>query len=164
MAMTKTQTIAALLLLKDHIEIHPDFYMVLQKLIVNDLYALMGDDYDIKRVEEEKPHIKMVLNDLAYLLSNGQIKQRHAKKILEKAWETDSFLWDMPKYVLDSSIFDEIDLESIIDEVIIEEAQAWEDFKSGKQKVIGRLVGAVMKKTQGKADPEEAANLFRNKY
>jgi len=40
-------------------------------------------------------------------------------------------------------------------------AKAVEDIKNGNDKVIGFLVGQVMKKSQGKANPELAQKLIR---
>lgn len=161
--MKKAEEIVGLLIVKDHVERHPSFGKVLFKLLTNDLFALMGEEYDIKRVEQDKPHIKEVLNDISYLLSHEQIKSRHARKILDAAWETEYYSWDIGQYILQSGMFDEVGLSPVIDEVIVEQGKAWSDYLSGKDKVIGRLIGCVMKKTQGKADPEEAKKLFEEK-
>jgi Asp-tRNA(Asn)/Glu-tRNA(Gln) amidotransferase B subunit len=161
--MTKTEQIVVLLAAKNSVERKQEFYKILCRLMTNDLYALMGDEYDIQRVEKEKPHMKNVLNDLSYLLSYDQIKPRHSKEILGAAWESDEYQWDIGRYILDKKLFDEVSLDGIIDEVIAENEKAWGDFCAGKEKVMGRLIGSVMKKTKGKADPEEAQRLFREK-
>ena len=161
--MTNTEKIVALLLAKDHIERHEDFGKILCKLMMNDLFTLMGDEYEIKKMDAEKPHIKEVLNDLSYLLSYDLIKARHAREILEAAWKVEYYDWDISRYILDKKLFEEVSLGGIIDEVIAENEKAWEDFKGGKDQVMGRLIGCVMKKTKGKADPEEAQRLFREK-
>ena len=160
--MTKSEKIVILLSAKHQIERHKDFSKILAKLIINDIFALLGES-DIKQMDQEKPHIKGLLNDLAFLLAHEQIKGRHAKEILKDAWETEYYDWDISHYILEKKMFDELPLDAIIEEVIAEQAQAWEEFASGKDKAIGRLTGAVMKKTKGKADPEEAQKLFRQK-
>jgi aspartyl-tRNA(Asn)/glutamyl-tRNA(Gln) amidotransferase subunit B len=38
-----------------------------------------------------------------------------------------------------------------------------EDFRAGKEKAFNALVGQVMKATQGKANPQEAARVLREK-
>lgn len=154
--MKKTEQIIILILARDHIEPHPDFPKVLSKLIIHELFGLMGDSYDIKRVDSEKPHIRELLSILAYLISYDQIKSRHAKEILNAAWKTTSDEWDIGKYILDKKMFDEVDLDDIIESVIKEETKAWEDYCSGKKQSIGRLIGSIMRKTNGKADPQEA--------
>lgn len=54
-------------------------------------------------------------------------------------------------------------LDGIIDEAIAENPGPAEDFRSGKEKAIGRLVGAVMKKTRGQANPKLVNELLRKK-
>ena len=50
-------------------------------------------------------------------------------------------------------ISDEGMIESVIDKVISENSGTVEQFKSGKVKAIGFLVGQVMIQTKGKANP-----------
>ncbi|MEI6053966.1 MAG: Asp-tRNA(Asn)/Glu-tRNA(Gln) amidotransferase subunit GatB [Candidatus Saccharibacteria bacterium] len=56
-------------------------------------------------------------------------------------------------------------ITSIVDEVLSDplSAKAVEDFKNGNEKVIGFLVGQVMKRSQGKANPELAQKLIRER-
>ena len=44
-------------------------------------------------------------------------------------------------------------LESVVKEVLAENEKTVNDYRSGKQKAFGFLVGQVMKKMAGKADP-----------
>ena len=57
-------------------------------------------------------------------------------------------------------ISNEDELMNITREVIIENQSLVETYRSGKVTVIQALVGAVMKKTQGKADPSLAISLL----
>ena len=52
-------------------------------------------------------------------------------------------------------------LGSVIDEVVAENPGPVEQFRGGKEGVIGFLVGQVMKKTGGAANPQEAQRLLR---
>ncbi|MDI6640811.1 MAG: Asp-tRNA(Asn)/Glu-tRNA(Gln) amidotransferase subunit GatB [Elusimicrobiota bacterium] len=54
-------------------------------------------------------------------------------------------------------------IEKIIDEVIKENAKAVGEYKSGKKQVFGALVGAVMKKTSGRANPEIVNKILKSK-
>ena len=54
-------------------------------------------------------------------------------------------------------------LEKVVDEVIAENQSVADDYRAGKDKAIGRLVGQVMKATQGKANPQLINELFREK-
>jgi aspartyl-tRNA(Asn)/glutamyl-tRNA(Gln) amidotransferase subunit B len=58
-------------------------------------------------------------------------------------------------------VSDEGEIEKIVDEVLTENSQAAEDVKNGEMKAIGFLVGQVMKKSQGKANPQLAQKLIK---
>jgi len=54
-------------------------------------------------------------------------------------------------------------LETMVDEVIAGNPDQVEQFRSGKEKVIGFLVGQIMKTSQGKANPQQVNELLRQK-
>ena len=54
-------------------------------------------------------------------------------------------------------------IESIVDEVLNGFVDQVEQYKSGNTKVFGFLVGQVMKRSQGKANPKQVNELLRNK-
>ena len=51
------------------------------------------------------------------------------------------------------TVVDDGALRSTIEEIVANNPQSVEDYKSGKKKAIGFLVGQTMKAMQGKADP-----------
>ncbi|MCA9339645.1 MAG: Asp-tRNA(Asn)/Glu-tRNA(Gln) amidotransferase subunit GatB, partial [Candidatus Saccharibacteria bacterium] len=62
-------------------------------------------------------------------------------------------------------VSDENAIGEIVDAVMADEASAASiaDIKAGKDKAIGYLVGQVMKKSQGQANPALAQNLIRER-
>jgi len=54
-------------------------------------------------------------------------------------------------------------IDSIVDEVIKENSKAVEDFKAGKEASLGFLVGQVMQKTKGSADPNSTRSILIEK-
>ncbi len=54
-------------------------------------------------------------------------------------------------------------LEAAIAAVLSANAKQVEDYRAGKEKAFNSLVGQVMKATQGKANPQEASRLLREK-
>ncbi len=62
-------------------------------------------------------------------------------------------------------VSDESAIQAIVDEVLADpaSAQSVADFKAGQEKAIGFLVGQIMKKSQGKANPGLAQQLIRKK-
>jgi len=56
---------------------------------------------------------------------------------------------------------DESEIEKIVKAVLDENQQAAEDVKNGEAKAIGFLVGQVMAKSQGKANPQVAQKIIK---
>jgi aspartyl-tRNA(Asn)/glutamyl-tRNA(Gln) amidotransferase subunit B len=54
-------------------------------------------------------------------------------------------------------------LETVVDQVIAQQADAWAKFCAGDGKAMGAIVGAVMKATQGKADGKVVTALLNQK-
>jgi aspartyl-tRNA(Asn)/glutamyl-tRNA(Gln) amidotransferase subunit B len=54
-------------------------------------------------------------------------------------------------------------LEPVIDEVLIANPEAMEKLRGGDAKVIGFLIGQVMRATGGKADPGAVSEIIRRR-
>ena len=93
------------------------------------------------------------LAQLIGLTEAGTINSTVAKEIFEKIFEEDI---DVEKFVEDNglgTVSDEGALRDIIGKVLEENPQSVTDYRAGKKKAIGFLVGQTMKAMQGKADP-----------
>lgn len=55
------------------------------------------------------------------------------------------------------------EIEAVVDQVIEENPGPAQDYRDGKTKAIGFLVGQVMKATRGKANPQMVNQLLREK-
>jgi aspartyl-tRNA(Asn)/glutamyl-tRNA(Gln) amidotransferase subunit B len=66
-------------------------------------------------------------------------------------------------YLGDGQITDTSELESLIDEVLAENPQQVEDYRGGKEGLLGFFVGQVMKQTEGRANPQLVNELLRQK-
>jgi aspartyl-tRNA(Asn)/glutamyl-tRNA(Gln) amidotransferase subunit B len=54
-------------------------------------------------------------------------------------------------------------LAKVVDEVLAANPQAIDEYSNGEQKVVGFLVGQVMKATQGKADPRAVNQILHER-
>ena len=54
-------------------------------------------------------------------------------------------------------------LEKMVEEVLSENPQVLEKIKAGESKPIDFLIGQMMKKSKGKANPKEVRDLILNK-
>ncbi len=93
------------------------------------------------------------LAKLIKLIDDNVVNSSVAKEVFEKIFADDI---DPEKYVEENGLKqdnDEEGLRKIIEEVVENNPQSVEDFKNGKEKAIGFLVGQTMKATKGKANP-----------
>ncbi|MFW6111867.1 MAG: Asp-tRNA(Asn)/Glu-tRNA(Gln) amidotransferase subunit GatB [Candidatus Bipolaricaulota bacterium] len=111
-------------------------------------------------LEDVKPE------DFAYLVrlvGEGDINDNTAKDVLERAFTEEK----TPKEIVESEglkrISDEGALAEKIDEVMEENPDAVEDFRSGNENVLGFLIGQLMSKTGGQADPNKAREILKEK-
>ena len=58
-------------------------------------------------------------------------------------------------------VTDTEEIRSIVIHVISANPKSVEDYKSGKTKAIGFLVGQIMRETKGKADPQAVNRLLK---
>jgi aspartyl-tRNA(Asn)/glutamyl-tRNA(Gln) amidotransferase subunit B len=66
-------------------------------------------------------------------------------------------------YLGDGQITDTSELESLIDNVLAENPQQVEDYRGGKEGLLGFFVGQVMRQTEGRANPQLVNELLRQK-
>ncbi|RDY26753.1 Asp-tRNA(Asn)/Glu-tRNA(Gln) amidotransferase subunit GatB [Lachnotalea glycerini] len=93
------------------------------------------------------------LAKLIELTEAGTINSSVAKEVFEVIFKEDI---DPDQYVEEKglkSVNDEGALRTTIEEIVAANPQSVEDYRNGKQKAIGFLVGQTMKAMQGKADP-----------
>jgi len=66
-------------------------------------------------------------------------------------------------YLGDGQITDTSELESLVDKVLAENPQQVEDYRGGKEGLLGFFVGQVMRQTEGRANPKLVNDLLREK-
>lgn len=94
------------------------------------------------------------------LIGEKKISSKIAKQVLAKMLETGKSAIKIIKENQLSLISEEKELEKIINEVILENEKAVEDFKSGKTQALHFLIGKVMQKTKGRADPQKTKEFL----
>ena len=90
---------------------------------------------------------------------SGKIAKTVFESMLDDASEVDAIIEDKGlKQVTDSGA-----IEKIVDEVIASNPNQVQQYREGKQQVIGFLVGQAMKLSQGKANPGQVNTLLKEK-
>ena len=93
------------------------------------------------------------LAEMILLIESGEISNRIAQEVFDKMFDTGKSAQEIVKEQGLTQISDEDALAEIVAKVIAENPAAVQDFKQGKKRAIGFLVGQVMKATRGKANP-----------
>ena len=96
-------------------------------------------------------------------MDEGKINQGNAQKVFAKVFEEDAEpLAYMEEHGL-MMVSDTGAIEAAVLEVLAENPNTVEEYRSGKDKVLGFLVGQVMKKMKGKGDPAKVNEILREK-
>lgn len=103
------------------------------------------------------------LADLLRLVEQGTISGRTAKEILPEMLSSGRKPETIVKEKGLSQISDTAELTSVLDAVINENAAAVAEIRAGKTSALTFLVGQVMKKTRGRANPELVNRLLRER-
>ncbi len=97
------------------------------------------------------------------LIDKGTISGKIAKKVFEQMAETGK----MPEAIVQEQglvqVSDTGELEKAVQAVLDANPQMVEDFRGGKDKVFGFLMGQVMKSTKGKGNPQLLNDILRKK-
>ncbi len=93
------------------------------------------------------------LGELILLVEEHKINNSQAKSVFNEAVETGNSVIDVINKNKTNHILDENEILDLIKEIINSNQNLVNDYKNGKEKVVGYIVGLVMSKTQRKADP-----------
>ncbi|HXF56769.1 MAG TPA: Asp-tRNA(Asn)/Glu-tRNA(Gln) amidotransferase subunit GatB [Actinomycetota bacterium] len=103
------------------------------------------------------------LADLVRLLSEGVISSAGAKLALEEVFATGAPVEEVVEARGLRQVSDRARLEGLVEEVIAENPGPVAQFRKGKEGAINALVGEVMKRTRGSANPRLVAELLRER-
>jgi aspartyl-tRNA(Asn)/glutamyl-tRNA(Gln) amidotransferase subunit B len=128
--------------------------------MTGDLAGLLNESGQELAASRVKPgHVA----ELAKLIQTGAISSAAGKAALAEAFETGAGIEEIVDAKGLRQVSDSGALESVIEEVIAENPGPVEQFKGGKDGAINALVGQVMKKTRGSANPALAGELLRRR-
>ena len=130
---------------------------IVSNLIMSDIARIVNER------EEEPDQIKFTgkeLGELVTLIDKGTISSAIAKKVLEELFNE----VEMPSKIIEEKGWIQISDENAIKEVVMKvlenNPQSIADYKAGKDKALGFLVGQAMKETKGKANPGLLNKMF----
>ena len=122
---------------------------------------------DISRILNEKemepidiPFTAEQLGELVKLIDKGTISSSIGKKVLTELFENPKNPEEIIKEKGWIQISDEGEIKKVVLKIIEENPQSVADYKGGKDKALGFLVGQAMKETKGKANPQMLNKMF----
>ncbi len=125
------------------------------------LNDLLGSLSEVGKDIESSPVSPQSLAELVKLIKENVLSSKLAKEVIKEMTATGK----SPSQIVEEKglkqISDEGQIRSMIEEVLRENSKEVERFKAGEEKVFGFLVGQVMKKAKGKANPQLVNKLLR---
>ena len=124
--------------------------------LMGDVNAYMND----KKIELLDTKLTPAnLAGMIKLIEDGTISTKQAKKVFKAIMEGEEPVAYVEANGL-KQLSDPAVLQPIIDEILDNNQQSIEDFKNGKDRAVGFLVGAIMKQTKGQANPTVVNQLL----
>lgn len=125
------------------------------------LNDLLGGLREMGLEIESSPVSPRQLASLVKLIKEGVISSKLAKEVLKDMLQSGKD----PEVIVEEKglrqVSDEGAIRSLIEDVLRENPKEVERYKSGEEKVFGFLVGQVMKKAKGKANPQLVNKLLK---
>ncbi len=101
------------------------------------------------------------LVSLIAIIEKNEVSSNQAKSIFNKMVEEKCDAQKARQILgISSQISDESFIKNVIKEVLDENPQSIKDYKEGKDRALGFMVGQVMKKTQGKVNPKMTSEML----
>lgn len=126
-------------------------------LMVETMRLLKENGMDAEDISFSSANLAKLVN----LTESGAVNSSVAKEVFEKIFAEDI---DPDKYVEENGlkqVNDEGALRQTVEEIVAANPQSVADYKAGKEKAIGFLVGQTMKAMKGKANPEIVNKMLK---
>lgn len=147
-----------------------NYYEELAKKVGDNALALnwlLGDV--LRRLKEDNKSIDQMpfaiedLEKLLTLIKTNKINNNAGKKVLQEMFKAPEDPEAIVKRLGLVQVTDEGAIEAVVDKVLEANPQSIEDFKNGKSRAFGFLVGQVMKEMKGKGNPQIINELLNKK-
>ena len=132
-------------------------YKAVNNWIISDISRILNEtEMDPKEI----PFDAKQLAKLVTLIDKGTISSSIGKKVLIELFENPRDPEDIIKAKGWIQISDEGAIKEVVLKIIEANPQSVADFKAGKDRALGFLVGQAMKETKGKANPQMLNKMF----
>lgn len=127
-------------------------------LIITEIFRLANpEDFNVEFSPESFAQVIEFVDE-------GRINLGSAKKVIEIMFENPKRL---PEEIVVEEDLEQINdreiLSQMIDEVLLRSEKAVNEYKSGKEKALQSIIGQVMGRTKGKANPQLTIDILKDK-
>lgn len=128
--------------------------------VTGDLQALLNkNNWELTQSPIQADRLSVLIKRIIDNTISGKIAKTVFEAMLEDSASVDEIITAKGlKQVTDNGA-----IESLVDEVIANNPEQVQQFRDGKEQVLGYLVGQAMKLSQGKANPGQVNQLLREK-
>ncbi len=126
--------------------------------IISDISRILNET---EMEPSEIPFDAKQLGELVILIDKGTISSSIGKKVLTEMFENPRNPEEIIKEKGWIQISDEGAIKEVVMKVLEANQKSVEDYKAGKDKALGFLVGQAMKETKGKANPQMLNKMFK---
>ncbi|OGP72579.1 MAG: aspartyl/glutamyl-tRNA amidotransferase subunit B [Deltaproteobacteria bacterium RBG_16_49_23] len=144
---------------EDCVHLFPEPKAVSNWMMGDLLRELKHDEREIEQCPVTPKHLAEMLT----MVKEGTISGKIAKDVFEEMYRTGAPPAGIVKEKGWIQILDTGEIERVIEKVLQSNPKLVEDYRNGKEKVFGFLVGEAMKGTKGKANPKIVNELLRKK-
>lgn len=141
---------------EDKMKIHSNY---ISKMMINDLFGLMGDDWSIQDIIKYREDIEHTIRVLCLLKTFDLISSQQAKSILNYSWNNP--YTSVSKFIIDNNLVNNYDPTELIKKIINDNPKIVEQIQSGKTKAIGFIVGQVMKNSKESIDAKKVQSIIK---
>ena len=149
---------------EDILDRPPVLSVILDVLKKGDVEAARRAAFWLIQSEGDQEHVKIETNniiELSRMVSDGQLNSTAAKTVFDKMLTSGGQPSVIAKKLKLLQVSDEAEIEKVVAEVLAENPKPVQDIKNGEMKAIGFLVGQVMAKSKGQANPSLAQQLIK---
>lgn len=162
----------------ENVEVLLDYRVLMEKLaeldgdvavkkIANLFSSVLLAEENASLLNDELP-TKEQLMELVEMLQGNELSSTGGKEVFLKFFDPEMHYKDTHTIAKELGVIQQNDmdaLEAIVDSVLAkpETKKAQDDYRAGQEKVLGFLVGQVMKESHGQANPSSVQEILRKK-
>ena len=138
----------------------PELSSLLSNWILGDLTGALNKS---EKSFTDSPVTPELLIGLLRRIADDTISGKIAKEVFEAMWNAEGNADEIIERKGLKQITDSGAIEKLIDDVIAKNPDQVQQFREGKEKVLGFFVGQIMQQSKGKANPGQVNQLLRAK-